>query len=42
LVWLGSLPCPVGWGLSSVPGCPGWVGCAVVCCAPVPLQLSLF
>jgi hypothetical protein len=42
LVWLGSLPCPSGWGLSPVSGCPGWFGCAVVCCAPVPVQLALF
>jgi hypothetical protein len=42
LVFLGSLPCPAGWGLFPVPECPGWVGCAVVCCLPVPVQLSLF
>jgi hypothetical protein len=28
--------------LFPVPECPGWVGCAVVCCLPVPVQLSLF
>jgi hypothetical protein len=43
LVFLGSLPCPAGWDLSPVPGCPGWFGCSValgVC--PPASQLSLF
>ena len=45
LVFLGSLPCPPGWGLFPVSGCPGWFGCGVVCGvppAPAPVQLSLF
>ena len=34
---------PAGWGLSPVPGCPGWVGeAAVVSPGEVPVQLSLF
>lgn len=43
LVFLSSLPCPPGWGLSPVPGCPGWFGCPVVCgVSPTVAQLSLF
>ncbi|ERN41352.1 hypothetical protein KR51_00019190 [Rubidibacter lacunae KORDI 51-2] len=43
LVFLGSLPVPAGWGLSPVPGCPGWVGSpAAVGAAPVAAQLGLF
>jgi hypothetical protein len=41
-VFLGSLPVPLAWGLSPVPGLPGWFGCSVVVGRPVPLQLSLF
>lgn len=37
LVFLGSLPCPSGWGFSAVPGCPGWFGFR-----PGGGQLSLF
>lgn len=33
---------PAGWGLSSVPGCPGWFGCSVALGCPAPVQLSLF
>lgn len=33
---------PPGWGLSPLPGCPGWFGCSVVLGAPRPVQLSLF
>lgn len=32
---------PKGWGLSPVPGCPGWVGCPVAL-GSAPVQLSLF
>lgn len=37
-------PCgvPAGWGLSAVPGCPGWFGCDRVLGFSVPVQLSLF
>lgn len=41
LVFLGSLPCPVGWGLSPLPGCPGWFGCDRVF-GRGAVQLSLF
>ena len=41
LVFLGSVPCPPGWGLSPVPGCPGWFGCPSVL-GSAPVQLSLF
>ncbi|WP_414589748.1 hypothetical protein [Scytonema sp. PCC 10023] len=41
LVFLGSLPCPVGWGLSPVPASPGWFGCSSVF-GHAPVQLSLF
>lgn len=37
LVWLGSSPAPVGWGLEPVIGCPGWFSSA-----PAAVQLSLF
>ncbi|MGK7894077.1 MAG: hypothetical protein AB4372_10740 [Xenococcus sp. (in: cyanobacteria)] len=37
LVFLGSVPFPLGWGLSPVPGAPGWFGVA-----PRPRQLSFF
>ena len=43
LVFLGSLPCPAGWGLSPVPGWSGWFGCSVACgVRPPHTQLSLF
>jgi hypothetical protein len=43
LVFLGSLPCPRGWGLSPVPGWSGWFGCSVACgVRPPHRQLSLF
>jgi len=42
VVFLGSLSCPSGWGLSPVPGSPGWVACPVANGSPVPVQLSLF
>ena len=32
---------PSGWGLSPVPGCPGWFGCAAAL-GVAPRQLSLF
>ena len=32
---------PRGWGLSVVPDCPGWFGCAVAL-GSAPVQLSLF
>ena len=32
---------PAGWGLSAVPDCPGWFGCAVAL-GSAPVQLSLF
>ena len=33
---------PAGWGLSSVPGCPGWFGCgAALGLPPAVVQLSL-
>lgn len=41
LVFLGSLPCPVGWGLSPVPGHAGWFACSSVL-GRAPVQLSLF
>ena len=41
VVFLGSLPCPLGWGLSPVPGSPGWFGCSVAL-GSAPVQLSLF
>ncbi len=37
LVFLGSLPCPPGWGLSPVAGAPGWFGFS-----PPARQLPLF
>lgn len=42
VVFLGSLPCPVGWGLSPVPGSPGWFACPLALGSPAPVQLSLF
>lgn len=43
LVFLGQLPVPQAWGLSPVPGLPGWFGCCqVVAPAQSPVQLSLF
>lgn len=42
LVFLGLLSMPAGWGLSPVPGCPGWFGCSAVLGSSVPVQLSLF
>jgi hypothetical protein len=42
LVFLGSLPVPLGWGLFPVPSLPGWFGCAVVVGQPSPVQLPLF
>ena len=43
LVFLGSVPCPSGWGLSPVPGWSGWFGCSVACgVRPPHTQLSLF
>jgi hypothetical protein len=42
LVFLGSLPAPAGWGLSPVPGCPGWFGCSGALGSPAVVQLSLF
>ena len=42
LVFLGSLPCPRGWGLSPVSGWSGWFGCSVACgVRPAHTQLSL-
>ncbi|MEM7579097.1 MAG: hypothetical protein AAF316_04460 [Cyanobacteria bacterium P01_A01_bin.80] len=41
VVFLGSLPCPAGWGLSALPGCSGWFGCSEVI-GSSPVQLSLF
>ncbi|WP_146136550.1 hypothetical protein [Aphanothece hegewaldii] len=41
LVFLGSLSCPVGWGLSPVLGCSGWFGCGLVL-GRAAVQLSLF
>ena len=42
LVFLGSLPCPRGWGLIPVPGWSGWFGCSVACgVRPAHTQLSL-
>ena len=41
VVFLGSLPCPRGWGLSPLPGCPGWFACGQVL-GSSPVQLSLF
>jgi hypothetical protein len=37
LVFLGSLPCPSGWGLSRVPCWSGWFFCPAA-----PAQVSLF
>ena len=43
LVFLGSLPCPAGWGLSPVPGWSGWFGCEnALSIRPPHTQLSLF
>ena len=41
LVFLGPLSCSAGWGLSPVPGVPGWFGCSFVL-GHAPVQLSLF
>ncbi len=41
VVFLGSLACPRGWGLSPLPGCPGWFACPQVL-GSSPVQLSLF
>lgn len=41
LVFLGSLSCPVGWGLYPVPDAIGWFGCALVL-GRGAVQLSLF
>lgn len=41
LVFLGSLPCPAGWGLLPVSGSPGWFQFSPVA-ASAPVQLSLF
>ncbi|MBW4597741.1 MAG: hypothetical protein KME46_33755 [Brasilonema angustatum HA4187-MV1] len=41
-VFLGSLPCPVGWGLVSLSGAPGWFQFSPALVAPAPVQLSLF
>jgi len=41
LVFLGSIKSPSGWGLSPVPGSPGWFGCSSVL-GFAPVQLSLF
>lgn len=41
LVFLGSVPCPSGWGLFPVPGHPGWFACSSVF-GSAPAQLSLF
>ena len=43
LVFLGSVPCPAGWGLSPMPGWSGWFGCSVALNIRTPhRQLSLF
>ncbi|WP_373527374.1 hypothetical protein [Nostoc sp.] len=43
VVFLGSLPVPVAWGLSPVPGLPGWFGCPqVLAPSQSPVQLPLF
>ncbi len=43
LVFLGSLPCPPGWGLIPVPGWSGWFGCeSALNIRPPHTQLSLF
>ncbi len=41
LVFLGQILCPPGWGLSPVPGYPGWFSCSLVL-GHAPVQLSLF
>ena len=43
LVFLGSLPCPHGWGLIPVAGWSGWFGCeSALNIRPPHTQLSLF
>jgi hypothetical protein len=38
-----TLGVPAGWGLSPVPGCPGWFGCPLALGVTTPpVQLSLF